>query len=40
MTLAENNFITYATMQSLDKAPTVLKFAEKKEFANKCSPAG
>ena len=40
LTLAENSFITYATMQNLDKAPTVLKFAEKKEFANKCSPAG
>ena len=32
MTLAENSFITYATMQNLDKAPTVLKFAEKKNL--------
>jgi hypothetical protein len=37
LTLAENSFITYATMQDLDKTPSVLKFAEKKEFANKCS---
>ena len=40
LTLAENSFITYATTQNLDKAPTVLKFAEKKEFANKCSSVG
>ena len=29
---SENSFITYATMQNLDKAPTVLKFAEKKNL--------
>jgi NAD(P)-dependent dehydrogenase (short-subunit alcohol dehydrogenase family) len=40
LTLAENSFTTYATMRNLDKAPTVLEFAEKKEFANKCSSAG
>ena len=30
--LAENSFITYATMRNLDKASTVLKFAERKNL--------
>ena len=32
LTLAENSFITYATMRNLDKASTVLKFAERKSL--------
>lgn len=29
---SENSFITYATMRNLDKASTVLKFAERKNL--------
>lgn len=35
MTLAENNFRTYATMRNLDKASNVLELAKKRNLAIK-----
>jgi NAD(P)-dependent dehydrogenase (short-subunit alcohol dehydrogenase family) len=33
LTLAENNFRTYATMRNLDKASNILEPAEKKDLS-------